>query len=242
MLAKLRTFSLCGIEAIPVDVEVDLSPSPLPKTVLVGLPDQAVRESTHRVERALVNSGFERPHDRVVINLAPAELPKQAASFDLPISLGMLVGSGQFASESLEHYAVVGELALEGHTRPVKGALSMAIAAAKQQGLRGILVPSGNASEAAVVEDIDVIPISSLSEAVAFFTGTVNIEAVPSRLQELFDATADTTSTLLTFEGNKQLNEHSSWRQRARTICLCSAHQDQAKLCSPKGCQRYCLR
>lgn len=187
MLAKLRTFSLCGIEAIPVDVEVDLSPSPLPKTVLVGLPDQAVRESTHRVERALVNSGFERPHDRIVINLAPAELPKQAASFDLPISLGMLVGSGQFASESLEHYAVVGELALEGHTRPVKGALSMAIAAAKQQGLRGILVPSGNACEAAVVEDIDVIPISSLSEAVAFFTGTVNIEAVPSRLQELFD-------------------------------------------------------
>ncbi len=137
MLAKLKTFSLVGIEAVPVDVEVDLSPSPLPKTVLVGLPEQAVRESTHRVERALVNSGFVRPHDRVVINLAPAELPKQASSFDLPISLGVLVGSGQFSSELLEQYAVVGELALEGQARPVKGALSMAMTAAKQAGLKG---------------------------------------------------------------------------------------------------------
>ncbi len=187
MLAKLKTFSLVGIDAVPVDVEVDLSPSPLPKTVLVGLPEQAVRESTHRVERALVNSGFQRPHDRIIINLAPAELPKQAASFDLPISLGILVGSGQISSDIFDQYAVVGELALEGQARPVKGALSMAMSAAKQQGLKGILVPSENAGEAAVVEDIEVIPISSLSEAVSFFTGTVNIDAVPSRLEELFE-------------------------------------------------------
>jgi magnesium chelatase family protein len=187
MLAKLKTFSLLGIEAIPVDVEVDVSASPLPKTVLVGLPEQAVRESTHRVERALVNSGFDRPHDRVVINLAPAELPKQAASFDLPISLGLLIGSGQMESDITEQYAVVGELALEGFMRPVKGALSMAIAASKQEGIRGILVPSENAAEAAVVEDIEVIPISSLSEAVAFLTGQVAIDPVPSRLDELFE-------------------------------------------------------
>ena len=116
-------------------------PAALPKTVLVGLPEAAVKESTHRVERALVNCGFIRPHDRVVINLAPAELPKQAGSFDLPIALGMLAGSGQLASELFEQYAVVGELALEGTTRPVKGALSMAMAAAKQRGLRGIVVP-----------------------------------------------------------------------------------------------------
>lgn len=188
MLAKLKTFSLVGIEAVPVEVEVDLSASPLPKTVLVGLPEQAVRESTHRVERALVNSGFVRPHDRLVINLAPAELPKQASSFDLPISLGVLVGSGQFSSDLLEQYAVVGELALEGQARPVKGALSMAMSAAKQEGLRGILVPSENAIEAAVVEDIDVIPISSLTEAVSFFTGTATFEAAPSRLEELFES------------------------------------------------------
>ncbi len=117
MLAKLNTLSLLGIEALPVEVEVDVSSSPLPKTMLVGLPEQAVKESIHRVERAIVNSGFSRPNDRVVINLAPAELPKQAASFDLPISLGILAGSGQFQSDRFLQYAVVGELALEGHTR-----------------------------------------------------------------------------------------------------------------------------
>ena len=91
MLAKLQTFSMLGIDALPVEVEVDVSPGALPKSVLVGLPEAAVKESIHRVERAIVNSGFTRPRDRIVINLAPAELPKQAASFDLPISLGMLV-------------------------------------------------------------------------------------------------------------------------------------------------------
>ena len=132
MLAKLHTFSLLGIEAVPVDVEVDVSQAAMPKTILVGLPEAAVKESTHRVERAMVNSGFQRPHDRVVINLAPAELPKQAASFDLPITLGVLAASGQLTSERFEQYAVVGELSLEGRTRPAKGALSMALSAARQ--------------------------------------------------------------------------------------------------------------
>ncbi len=186
MLAKLNTLSLLGIEALPVEVEVDVSSSPLPKTMLVGLPEQAVKESIHRVERAIVNSGFSRPNDRVVINLAPAELPKQAASFDLPISLGILAGSGQFQSDRFLQYAVVGELALEGHTRSVKGALSMAIAA-RDEGYRGILVPRENACEAAVVDGIDVIPISSLSEAVGFFAETVDIDPEPSRLDELFE-------------------------------------------------------
>src|SRR4029077_10082556 len=99
MLAKLQTFSLLGIDAIPVEVEVDVSPGALPKTILVGLPEAAVKESTHRVERAIVNSGFLRPQDKIVINLAPAELPKNASSFDLPITLGILAGSGQIASE-----------------------------------------------------------------------------------------------------------------------------------------------
>jgi magnesium chelatase family protein len=187
MLAKLNTFSLLGIEALPVEVEVDVSPGALPKTVLVGLPEAAVKESAHRVERAMVNSGFLRPQDRVVINLAPAELPKQAASFDLPISLGMLAGSGQIASDRFDQFAVVGELSLEGNTRPVKGALSMAISAARQQGLRGLVVPSSSASEAAVVESIEVIPVDSLTQAVAFFAGELEIDPVPSRLGELFD-------------------------------------------------------
>jgi len=186
MLAQLRTFSLLGIEALPVDVEVDVSPGALPKTVLVGLPEAVVKECTHRVERALVNSGFQRPQDRVVINLAPAELPKQAASFDLPITLGLLAGSGQLTSDKFRDYAVVGELALDGNTRPTRGALSIAIAATQQQGLRGLVVPSSSAAEAAVVEGIEVIPVSSLSEAVGFFSGELHIEPTPARVDEWF--------------------------------------------------------
>src|SRR6476659_572451 len=186
MLAKLYTFSLVGIEAVPVEVEVDVSAGALPKTILVGLPEAAVKESTHRVERALANSGFIRPRDRVVINLAPAELPKDAGSFDLPIALGTLAGSGQLASELFDQYAVVGELSLEGTTRPVKGALSMAIAAAKQRGLKGIVVPAESAAEAAVVEEIEAIPVASLAQAVGFFAGTLPIEPAPSRINEIF--------------------------------------------------------
>jgi len=190
MLAKLQTFSLLGIDALPVEVEVDVSPAGLPKVVLVGLPEAAVKESTHRVERAIVNSGFQRPQNRVVINLAPAELPKQAASFDLPITLGILAGSGQFASDLLDRYAVVGELALDGSTRPTKGALSIAMAAARQEGLRGLLVPTQSAAEAAVVEEIDVIPVASLAQAVGVLAGEIEIDPVPSRLDELFRSLA----------------------------------------------------
>jgi magnesium chelatase family protein len=213
MLAKLHTFSLLGIDALPVEVEVDVSPGALPKTVLVGLPEQAVKESTHRIERALVNSGFVRPQDRVVINLAPAELPKSAGSFDLPIAVGILAGSRQFQSELLDQYAIVGELALDGSTRPVNGALSMAMAVAagataglirsagsgahesrpdkptvahRRRVLRGLIVPSANAAEAAVVEEIDVIAVDSLAQTVAFLAGELELDPTPSRLSELF--------------------------------------------------------
>lgn len=169
MLAKLFTYSLFGIDAKPVEVEVDISPGAMPKTILVGLAEAAVRESTHRVERALVNSGYSRPIDRIVINLSPADLPKHAPSFDLPIALGLLVASGQLMSERFNEYASVGELALDGSLRPIKGALSMAIEA-RAQGRRGLLVPVDNAKEAAVVDGIEVYAVGSLAEAVGFFT------------------------------------------------------------------------
>src|SRR6188768_3098800 len=129
VLARLTTYSLLGIDAVPVDVEVDISPGAMPKTILVGLAEAAVRESTHRIERALVNSGYVRPIDRIVINLSPADLPKDAASVDLSIALGLLVASGQLSSDLLGQYSAVGELALDGSIRPAKGALSMALKA-----------------------------------------------------------------------------------------------------------------
>lgn len=217
MLAKLQTYSLLGIEALPVEVEVDLSAAALPKTVLVGLPEQAVRESTHRVERAMVNAGFRLPHDRIVINLAPAELPKQASSFDLPISLGILAVSNQLDSSVLETYAVVGELSLEGQVRSVKGVLSMAIAATKQPGIKGLIVPAENAQEAAVVESLEIIPVQTLQEAVGFLSGKHDIDPVPSRLDEIFEAFSKYEVDFSDVRGQEMA-------KRALTIAASGAH------------------
>src|SRR6516225_8600033 len=130
MLAKLNTFALVGIDAVPVEAEVDASAG-LPKTVLVGLPEMAVRESIHRIERALANLGYQRHPGRTVINLAPADLKKDAGGFDLPIALALLTATGQLLPDQLRDYAMVGEMALDGSVRPIKGALSMAMSAAK---------------------------------------------------------------------------------------------------------------
>src|SRR5690606_11682804 len=185
MLAKLCTYSLLGIDARPVDVEVDISPGAMPKTILVGLADTAVKESIHRIERALVNSGYSRPIDRIVINLSPADLPKNAPSFDLPIALGLLTASAQLQSEHFRRYAVVGELALDGQVRPIKGALSMALQA-KADRKAGLLVPVGNVREASVVEGIDIIPVGTLAEAVGFYSGQLGIEPTPFSWDEAF--------------------------------------------------------
>src|SRR6185312_15057906 len=189
MLAKLASYTLVGIDATPVEVEVDVSFSSASKTILVGLAEAAVRESTHRVERALVNSGYRRPIDRVVINLAPADLKKDAGGFDLPIALGLLLGNGQVAFERRGNFAVVGELALTGETRPIKGVLAMALAAAAE-GRSGLLVPAANAEEAAVVEGIAVYPIGSLSEAVGFLSGALDIDARTVDLDETAETKA----------------------------------------------------
>jgi magnesium chelatase family protein len=184
MLAKLNAFALVGIEALPVEVEVDVSAG-LPKTVLVGLPETAVKESIHRIERALANLGYGRHPGRTVINLAPADLPKNAGGFDLPIALGLLVATGQLLPEQLKDYATVGELALDGAVRPVKGALSMAMAAAARKVPR-LLVPTANAREAAVVQDVAVHGVASLAEAVGILSGQLDAEPVASNIEELF--------------------------------------------------------
>jgi magnesium chelatase family protein len=183
MLAKLSAFALVGIDAVPVEVEVDVAAG-LPKTILVGLPEPAVRESVHRIERALANLGYQRPSGRTIVNLAPADLKKDAGAFDLPIALGMLVATGQLLPEQMRDFAIVGELALDGSVRPVKGVLAMAMAA-RDRGIKKLLVPAVNAREAAVVAEVTVFGANSLVEAVGIVSGQVEAEPVTVRLEDL---------------------------------------------------------
>ena len=183
MLAKLRTYTLMGIDAVPVEVEVDAAAGQ-PKTVLVGLPELAVRESIHRIERALANLGYFRPSGRTIINLAPADLPKSAGALDLPIALGLLVATRQLTPDQLDVFASVGELALDGSVRSIRGALSMAMEA-RARGVGKLIVPAANAREAAVVREVEVYGVTSLAEAVGIVSGTVEVDPVSPGMEEI---------------------------------------------------------
>jgi magnesium chelatase family protein len=174
-VSKARSAAVYGIDAIQVEVEVDLAPgSPYYSTV--GLPDAAVRESQNRVMAALANSGFEAPIKKVTVNLAPADLRKEGSLFDLPIALALLSAEG-IIKDGLDGAIIIGELALDGRVKPVRGALPVAILA-RDLGLKRILVPAENAAEAALVDRIDVIPVTSLPQAVEYLTGRVDIAPV----------------------------------------------------------------
>src|SRR5712672_1046099 len=157
MLAKVFSFAVNGIEAYPVEVEVNAGWGDT-IIVIVGLPDAAVKESRDRVSTALMNSGFKFPLGRTTINLAPADVKKEGPSFDLPIALGLLAASEQIETDQLENFVMVGELALTGAVRPCKGVLPIALRA-RQDGKTGLFVPAENAPEAAVVAGLQVIPI-----------------------------------------------------------------------------------
>jgi magnesium chelatase family protein len=184
ILAKLKTFALVGLDAVAVEAEVDISVG-LPKTVLVGLPEAAVRESIHRIERALVNLGYDRHPGRTVVNLAPADLKKDAGGFDLPIALALLVATGQLPPDRLAEFALAGELALDGSVRPVRGALAMAMSAAAR-GIPKLLVPLGSAREAAVVKSVEVYGVRTLAEAVGVLSGQLQLPRVVADVDQLF--------------------------------------------------------
>ena len=171
--ALARTRALLGLEAPHVSVEVHLSGG-LPQTSLVGLPAAAVRESKDRVRAALLASDFRYPDGRVVINLGPAELPKEGGRFDLPIALGILAASGQLSPERLAEVEVVGELSLNGTVQPVRGAISCAVAA--RESARGLILPAGNAREASFARAVNLFPVSHLTEARGHLLGAPAIE------------------------------------------------------------------
>ncbi|HMB71666.1 MAG TPA: YifB family Mg chelatase-like AAA ATPase, partial [bacterium] len=164
MLARVLTVALGGVRAHLISVEADVRPG-LPHTQIVGLPDASVRESKERVHAALRNSGFEWPAARITLNLAPAELPKEGSGFDLPIALALLAASGQARPDDLEGIVWVGELSLDGELRPVRGALVSALAA-REHGLRGIVVPPGNFAEVSSARGLGVGSAESLQRMV----------------------------------------------------------------------------
>jgi magnesium chelatase family protein len=175
VFAIARTFALIGVAAEPVHVEVDIGRG-LPSFTIVGLPDAAVRESRERVRSALVNSGFHYPQHRITANLAPADLRKAGPGFDLAIAAALLVASGQLERGVLDRYVLAGELALDGAIRPVPGALAMA-EAAREWGMRGVAVSPADASQAALVEGLEVVPIDHVSRLRELGEG--DVEPVP---------------------------------------------------------------
>ncbi|MFH1215315.1 MAG: YifB family Mg chelatase-like AAA ATPase [Pseudomonadota bacterium] len=176
MIAKVQTSTVFGVDALPVEVEVDIVFG-LPAFSTVGLAEGAVRESKDRVRAAIKNSGYDFPNKKITVNLAPADIKKGGTAFDLPIAVGILAAEEILPPDKLSFYSVVGELALDGIIRPVPGILPMVLAARKA-GLTGIIVPADNAPEAAVVKGIDVLGISFLHQAVDFLAGKNTI--VPS--------------------------------------------------------------
>ena len=169
MLAKVLSAAVWGVDAYAVEVEVNATYGK-PVTVVVGLPDTAVKESRDRVSTAIANSAFKYPYGRVTINLAPADVKKEGPSFDLPMALGILVAGEQLNALHLDDYWVVGELALTGEVRPVKGALAIALSARRHR-KKGLILPAANAAEAAVVAGLDVFPVGHLREAAEFLAG-----------------------------------------------------------------------
>ena len=184
MLSRVLSSAVFGIDAYVVDVEVDIALG-LPAFATVGLPEGAVKESKDRVKAAVKNCGYEFPSRRITVNLAPADIKKEGAAFDLPMAIGILAATEIVRKERLNDYFILGELSLDGQVKPVKGMLPIAVAA-RDAKIKGILIPRGNAREAAVVSGIDVLPLDTLSDCVEFLNGNLSIDPVTVDLDGIF--------------------------------------------------------
>jgi len=186
MFTKIISFSILGIDAIPIDVEVDTKHTSMPYFTMVGLPTNSVKESKDRVTAAIKNNGYKKPPRAYTVNLAPADVKKEGVGFDLPIAIGMLSSLKQIYPVILETVGMVGELSLNGEVRPVAGILPVTIAA-KNKGLEGLIVPEENAKEAAVVEGISIYPVKTLAECIAFVEGREAIEPLSIDISTIFE-------------------------------------------------------
>ena len=183
MVAKTYGSAVHGVDARTITVEVNAAQGL--DFHLSGLPDSAVKESQHRVESALKTTGYFMPRNKIVVNLAPADIRKEGSAYDLPIALTILQASGQTAFDHLEEYVIMGELSLDGILRPIKGVLPIAMQA-RREGFKGIVIPKANGNEAAIVTGLDVVPVETLDQAISFFSGEIIIEPLQIDVQEIF--------------------------------------------------------
>jgi len=190
MFAKITTAALLGIEAFRIELEVDYSRAGMPAFTMVGLAEGAVKESKERVFSALKNSGYKLPPARITINLAPADLRKEGSSYDLPLALGLLAASGYLPAEQLENIFMAGELSLTGELKPINGALPLALKARNDRA-KAVMVPAANAQEAAVVQEMQVFGITTLSQAVRFFLDEITLDPALFDIDALWRRSGD---------------------------------------------------
>ncbi len=215
MLAKAFGSAVYGVNAYMVTIEVNLVQGT--KFFLVGLPDNAVKESQQRVESVIKDLGFAFPRNRVIVNLAPADIRKEGSAYDLPIALGILAAAGHIVADNLDKYIIMGELSLDGTLRPIKGVLPIAIEARKQ-GFKGFILPKENEEEAAIVNNIDIIGVTHINEAIDFLCGKLKIPPLVKDTRDIF------YNTLNAYEadfGNVQGQENI---KRALEIAAAGGH------------------
>jgi len=189
VLAQVQSGAVLGIDAYIVKVELDVSEG-LPSFNTVGLPDIAIKEARDRVTAAIKNSAFNFPIKRVTANLAPADIRKEGSSFDLPLAIAVLAATGQVKMEMLDKYAILGELSMDGSVRSVKGALPIAVGI-RDNHIQGLILPTGNVKEAAVVDGIEIYPVESLRETVSFLNGEGSMESYSYDIAEAFAQSSD---------------------------------------------------